>query len=396
MNDKEIVITSGVRTAIGKFEGGFKNTPAVKLGAAVIKEVIKRSKIQPEHIDEVIMGNVVSAGLGQNPARQAALYSGLPVEVGALTINKVCGSGLKSVMLGASEIMSGDMDIMVAGGMENMTMAPYILDRARDGYRLGNNKIIDAMVNDGLWDVYNNFHMGLTGEIIAEKYGITRQDADEFSYNSHIKAHKAAVDGKFKDEILPYEVPQRRGDPVVVEKDEGVREDTTVEKLAKLKPAFKPDGLITAGNASQISDGAAAVVVMTKEKADELDAKPLFKIVDFATGGVKPEDVMYAPVPTLRKLFNKTGLKAEDIDIYEHNEAFSTASIAISREFKIPEKNFNVHGGAVALGHPIGASGARILVTLMYAMEQRGDHRGLATLCLGGGNAVAMIIEKIE
>jgi acetyl-CoA C-acetyltransferase len=394
--NKEIVITSGVRTAIGKFEGGFKNTPAVKLGAAIIKEAITRSNIQPEHVDEVIMGNVVSAGLGQNPARQAALYSGLPVEVGALTINKVCGSGLKSAMLGASEIMSGDMEIIVAGGMENMTMAPYILDRARDGYRLGNNKIIDAMVNDGLWDVYNNFHMGLTGEIIAEKYGITRQEADEFSYNSHIKAHKATVEGKFKEEILPYEVPQRRGDPVIVETDEGVREDTTVEKLNKLKPAFKPDGLITAGNASQISDGAAAVVLMTREKANELGAEPMFKIADFATGGVKPEDVMYAPVPTLRKLFNKTGFKAEDIDLYEHNEAFSTASIAISREFKIPEDKFNVHGGAVALGHPIGASGARVLVTLMYAMKQRGDHRGLATLCLGGGNAVAMIIETDE
>ncbi len=396
MKDKEILITSSVRTAIGKFEGGFKNTPAVKLGAIVIAEAIKRSKIQPEHVDEVIMGNVVSAGLGQNPARQASLYAGLPVEVGSLTVNKVCGSGLKAAMLAASEISAGDMDIIVAGGMENMTMAPYILDNARAGYRLGNNKIIDAMVNDGLWDIYNNFHMGMTGEIIAEKYGITRQEADEFSYLSHMKAHKAAQDGKFKAEILPVEIPQRKGDPIIIDTDEGVRSDTTVEKLNRLKPAFKPDGLITAGNASQISDGAAAVVVMSREKADELDVKPLFKIIDFATGGVKPEEVMYAPVPTLKKLFNKTGFKPEDIDLYEHNEAFSTASIAISREFNIPDDKFNVHGGAVALGHPIGASGARVLVTLMNAMEQRGDQRGLATLCLGGGNAVAMIIEKIK
>jgi acetyl-CoA C-acetyltransferase len=299
-------------------------------------------------------------------------------------------------MLAASEINAGDMDIVIAGGMENMTRGPYILDRARDGYRLGNNTIIDAMVNDGLWDIYNNFHMGMTGEIIAEKYSITREDADEFSYNSHMKAHKATVDGKFKDEILTIELPQKKGDPIIVDKDEGVRPDTTTEKLGRLKPVFKKEGLITAGNASQISDGAAAVVVMSKEKADELGIEPMFKIIDFATGGVKPEEVMYAPVPTLRKLFNKTGFKPDDIDLYEHNEAFSTASIAISREFEIPDNNFNVHGGAVALGHPIGASGTRILVTLMYAMKQRGDHRGLATLCLGGGNAVAMIIERFE
>jgi len=255
---------------------------------------------------------------------------------------------------------------------------------------------VDAMVNDGLWDVYNDFHMGLTGEIIAEKYGITREEADEFSYNSHIKAAKAAKEGKFADEILPIEIPQRKGDPITVDTDEGVRPDSTVEKLAKLKPAFKKDGIITAGNASQISDGAAAVTIMSSEKANELDVKPLFKIIDFATGGVKPEEVMYAPVPTLKKLFNKTGLKPEDIDLYEHNEAFSTASIAIAREFNIPDNNFNVHGGAVALGHPIGASGARVLVTLLNAMNDRNDHRGLATLCLGGGNAVALIVERLE
>ena len=390
--EREIVITSAVRTAIGKFEGVFKTTPAVKLGAYVIEEALKRSKIQPERVDEVIMGNVISAGLGQNPARQATLYAGLPVEVGSLTINKVCGSGLKAVMLAASEINSGDMDIIVGGGMENMTMGPYLLANARDGYRLGDNTIIDAMVHDGLWDIYNNFHMGMTGEIIAEKYGITREEADEFSYNSHMKAHKAAEAGKFKDEMLELEIPQRRGDPIKANIDEGVRPDTTVEKLGKLKPAFKKDGLITAGNASQISDGAAAVVTMSKESADELDVTPLAKIVDFATSGAKPEDVMYAPVPTLKKLFNKTGFKPEDIDIYEHNEAFSTASIAISREFNSPPENLNVNGGAVALGHPIGASGTRVLVTLLNAMKQRGDHRGLATLCIGGGNAVAIIV----
>jgi acetyl-CoA C-acetyltransferase len=393
--ENEIVITSFVRTAIGKFEGSFKNTPAVKLGAYAIEEALKRSKIQAEIIDEVIMGNVLSAGLGQNPARQASIYAGLPVEAGALTVNKVCGSGLKAVMLAASEINSGDMDVVVAGGMENMTMAPYVLFKARAGYRLGDGKIVDAMVHDGLWDIYNDFHMGLTGEIIAEKYGLTREEADEFSYNSHIKAAKAAADGKFKDEILPVEIPQRKGDPIIADIDEGVRPDTTIEKLARLKPAFKKDGIITAGNASQISDGAAAVVVMSKDKAQELGVKPVAKIIDFATGGVKPEDVMYAPVPTLKKLFNKTGFKPEDIDIYEHNEAFSTASIAIAREFGIPAENFNVHGGAVALGHPIGASGARVLVTLLNAMKLRGDNRGLATLCLGGGNAVAMIVEKM-
>lgn len=394
--EKEVVITSAVRTAIGKFEGVFKNTPAVKLGAHIIEEALKRSKIQPEIVDEVIMGNVVSAGLGQNPARQAMLYAGLPVEAGALTVNKVCGSGLKAAMIAASEINAGDMDVIVAGGMENMTLGPYLLTKAREGYRLGDNTIIDAMVHDGLWDVYNNFHMGMTGEIIAEKYGITREEADEFSYNSHMKAHKATEDGSFKEEILKVEIPQRKGDPIISEIDEGIRADTTVEKLGKLRPAFKKDGLITAGNASQISDGAAAVVVMSKDKADEVGVKPLARVIDFATSGAKPEEVMYAPVPTLKKLFNKTGFKPEDIDIYEHNEAFSTASIAISREFNIPSENFNVHGGAVALGHPIGASGARVLVTLLHAMKQRGDHRGLATLCLGGGNAVAMIVERVE
>jgi acetyl-CoA C-acetyltransferase len=394
--DKEIVITGSVRTAIGKFEGSFKKTPAVKLGGYVIEEVLKRSKIQPELVDEVIMGNVISAGLGQNPARQASIHGGVPVEAGALTVNKVCGSGLKAVMLAASEINSGDMEIVVAGGMENMTMGPYLLQQGRAGYRLGDNKVVDAMVNDGLWDIYNDFHMGMTGEIVAEKCNITREDADEFSYNSHMKAHKATTEGKFKDEIVPVQIPQRKGDPITMEIDEGVRGDTSVEKLARLKPVFKKDGLITAGNASQISDGAAATVVMSAEKASELGITPLVKIVDFTTGGVKPEDVMYAPIPTLKKLFNKTGLKPEDIDIFEHNEAFSTASVAVQREFKIPPENFNVHGGAVALGHPIGASGARVFVTLLNAMKQRGDHRGLATLCLGGGNAVAIIVERIE
>ncbi len=394
--ENEVVITSAVRTAIGKFEGGFKNTPAVKLGANIIEEALKRSKLQPELVDEVIMGNVVSAGLGQNPARQAMIYAGLPMEVGAMTINKVCGSGLKAAMIGASEINAGDMDIIVAGGMENMTMGPYLLKKARAGYRLGNDSIIDAMVHDGLWDIYNNFHMGMTGEIIAEKYGITREEADEFSYNSHMKAAKAHENGEFKDEILTVEIPQKKGEPIIVNRDEGVRADTTVEKLSKLKPVFKKDGIITAGNASQISDGAAAVVLMKNEKAQELGITPLVKIIDFATSGVKPEEVMYAPVPTLKKLFNKTGFKSEDMDLFEHNEAFSTASIAISNEFDVQPEKFNIHGGAVALGHPIGASGARVLVTLIYAMKQRNAHRGLATLCLGGGNAVAMIVESIE
>jgi len=391
---EEVVIVAGVRTPQGKFSGALKDFSAPQLGGIVIKEAVKRAGIKPEDVDEVIMGNVVSAGLGQNVARQAAIQAGIPYEVGALHIDKVCGSSLKAVVLAAQAIKAGDASCIVAGGMESMTNAPYILDKARFGYRMFDSKIIDAMVHDGLWDVYNDFHMGMTGEIIAEKYNITRDDCDEFSAWSHQKAAKATENGWFKDEIIPIEIPQKKGEPIMFDRDEGIRPDTTKEKLGKLKPFFKKDGIITAGNASQITDGAAAVVVMSKEKASNLGLEPLGRIIDYNTSGVKPEYVMEAPIPGVRKLLDKTGYTIDDIDLVEHNEAFSSASVAVMKELGIPKEKFNVHGGAVALGHPIGASGARILVTLLYAMKRYKKHRGLATICLGGGNAVNMIVER--
>ena len=391
---REVVVVSGVRTAQGKFGGMLKDYSAPKLGGIVVKEAVKRAGIKPEDVDEVIMGNVVSAGLGQNVARQAAIQAGIPYEVGALHVDKVCGSSLKAVVLAAQAIKAGDASCIVAGGMESMTNAPYILDKARFGYRMFDGKIIDAMVHDGLWDVYNDFHMGMTGEIIAERYNITRDDCDEFSAWSHQKAAKATENGWFKDEIIPIEIPQKKGEPIMFDRDEGIRPDTTREKLGKLKPFFKKDGIITAGNASQITDGAAAVVVMSKEKASNLGLEPLGRIIDYNTSGVKPEYVMEAPIPGVRKLLDKTGYTIDDIDLVEHNEAFSSASVAVMRELGIPKEKFNVHGGAVALGHPIGASGARILVTLLYAMKRYKKHRGLATICLGGGNAVNMIVER--
>ncbi|MDI6855766.1 MAG: acetyl-CoA C-acetyltransferase [Candidatus Thermoplasmatota archaeon] len=391
----EVVITSAVRTAVGKFEGSLRDFPAPQLGSLVIKEALKRSNLSPEQVNEVIMGLVVSAGLGQNPARQASLGAGIPKNVGAFTINKVCGSGLKAVMLAAQAIKVGDAKIVVAGGMENMTRGPYLLDKARSGYRLGDGKIIDAMVLDGLWDIYNNFHMGITGERIAERFKLTRDEIDRFALRSHQLAAKATKEGKFKSEILPIEIPQKKGPAIVFDKDEGIREDTSIEALSKLKPVFKPDGMITAGNASQISDGASALVVMSSEEANALGLKPLVKIVDYHTSGVEPENVMEAPIPTVKELLAKTGFAIEDIDLIEHNEAFASASVVIQREFEIPDDKFNVHGGAVALGHPIGASGARVLTTLIYALKDRNKKRGLATLCLGGGNAVAMIVERL-
>ncbi len=390
---REIVILSAVRTAIGKFNGTLRDFPAQQLGAIAIKEAVKRAGIDVNAVDEVIMGNVISAGLGQNPARQAMIHAGLPVKIGAVTVNKVCGSGLKAAMMAAQAIKAGDAEIIVAGGMENMNRGPYLLANARNGYRLGDGKLIDAMVYDGLWDVYNDFHMGNTGEIIAEKFNVTREDADRLALRSHEKAMEAIKTGKFKEEIVPVDIPQRKGEPIKFEIDEGVREDTSLEKLAKLKPAFKKDGIVTAGNASQISDGGSAVVVASKEKAEELNCKPMAKIIDYNTGGLKPELVMEAPIPTVRALMEKNGFSVEDIDLFEHNEAFASASVAVSRELGIPLEKFNVHGGAVALGHPIGCSGARVLTTLLYALKQRGLKRGLATLCLGGGNAVAMIVE---
>ena len=390
---REIVILSAVRTAIGKFNGTLRDLPAQQLGAIAIKEAVKRAGIDAKAVDEVIMGNVVSAGLGQNPARQSMIHAGLPVSIGAFTVNKVCGSSLKAAMIAASAIKAGDADLIIAGGMENMNRGPYLLAKARSGYHLGDGKLIDAMVYDGLWDVYNDFHMGMTGEIIAEKFKVTREDADKLALSSHQKAVEAIKNGKFKEEIVPVEVPQRKAEPIIFDTDEGAREDTSLEKLARLKPVFKKDGLVTAGNASQLSDGGAAVIVASRDKADELGCKAMAKIIDYNTGGLKPELVMEAPIPTVRALMEKTGFGIDDIDLFEHNEAFASASVAVSRELGIPLEKFNVHGGAVALGHPIGCSGARVLVTLLYALKQRGLKRGLATLCLGGGNAVAMIVE---
>ncbi|MGC8913047.1 MAG: thiolase family protein [Thermoplasmata archaeon] len=386
-------IVSAVRTPIGKFEGTLKGIPVQKLGAIVIEEAVKRAGIEKNCVEEVIMGNVLQAGLGQNPARQAAIYAGISYEAGALTVNKVCGSGMKAIMLAASEIRAGDADVIVAGGMESMDNAPYLLDKARFGYRMFDAKIIDEMVYDGLWDVYNNFHMGMTGEIIAQKYGIKREDIDAFALRSHQRAIRAIKEGRFKDEIVPVEVPGKKGEKILFERDEGPREDTSMEKLAKLKPVFKENGVVTAGNASQISDGAAALLVMSERAVNEYGVKPLAKIHSYVFSGTKPELVMEAPVPTVKKLLAKTGLKIEDFDLVEHNEAFASASVAIQRVFSIPDDKFNVNGGAVALGHPIGCSGARITVTLLHEMLKRNSHLGLATVCLGGGNATAIVLE---
>jgi len=340
------------------------------------------------------MGNVVSAGLNQNVARQAAIAAGIPYEVGAFHVDKVCGSALKAVILGAQAIKCDDAEIVVAGGMESMTNCPYILDKARFGYRLFDGRVIDSMVNDGLWDIYNNFHMGMTGEIIAEKYKITREDCDRFAVWSHEKAAKATDEGKFKEEIVPVEIKQKKGETIIFDKDEGIRKDSTVENLAKLKPVFKEGGVVTAGNASQITDGASAVVIMSSEKAKKLGLNPLATIKGYNTSGVKPEYVMEAPIPGVKNLLEKMNLSIDDIDLVEHNEAFSSASIAVMKEIGIPKEKFNVHGGAVALGHPIGSSGSRILITLMHAMKHYKKNRGLATICLGGGNAVSMVIER--
>ncbi len=390
----EVVIVSGVRTAHGKFSGALKDFSAPQLGAIAIKEALKKAGLKTSDVDEVIMGNVVQAGLGQNVARQAAITAGIPYEVGSFHVDKVCGSSLKAVVLAAQAIKCNDAECIVAGGMESMTNCPYILDKARFGYRMFDGKIIDSMVHDGLWDVYNNYHMGITGEVIAERDSITRKDCDEFAANSHIKAFKATKNGSFKNEIIPLEIRQKKSDSIIFNKDEGIREDTTVEKLSKLKPFFKENGVVTAGNASQITDGSSAVVVMSKKKAEEMKIKPMVKIMDYNTSGVKPEYVMGAPIPGVKALLKKNNLTVDDIDIVEHNEAFASASIAVMKSLGINEDIFNVHGGAVAIGHPIGSSGSRILVTLMHAMDRYNKKRGLATLCLGGGNAVSMIIER--
>jgi acetyl-CoA C-acetyltransferase len=391
---KDVVVVSGVRTAQGKFSGALKGFQAPQLGGMVIKEAVKRANLKPKDVNEVIMGCVVPAGLGQNVARQAAINAGIPYEVGSLHVDKVCGSSLKAVVLAAQAIKCGDADIVVAGGMESMSNVPFALPKARYGYRMFDGKVVDLMVHDGLWDVYNDFHMGNTGDIIAEKHNITREQCDKFALSSHHKAAKATEDGSFKDEIMPVEVPQKKADPITFDKDEGIRANTTLEKLAKLPPFFRKEGVVTAGNASQITDGASATVVMSKEKADKLGLNPLATIKGYNTSGVEPAYVMGAPIPGVKKLLKDTKFTIDDIDLVEHNEAFSSASLAVMKECNIPEEKFNVHGGAVALGHPIGSSGSRILITLMHAMKKYKKHRGLATICLGGGNAVSMSIER--
>ena len=392
----DVVIISACRTPVGKFQGSLSDLSAPQLGAIVVREAVLRAKLDPKQVDECIMGNVVSAGLGQNPARQAAIFGGLSPEVGAMTVNKVCGSGLKAVGLAAQAVKTGDSSIVVAGGMESMTNAPYLLPQARKGYRLGNAQIIDSMVHDGLWDIYNNYHMGITGENVAEKYGITREEQDEFAFNSHRKAVSATKECRFKAQIVPVELPARKkGEaPIIFDKDESPREDTTIEILRSLKPAFKKDGTVTAGNAPGVNDGAAAVVVTSAHRAQELGVQPMVRIVAQATSGIDPKWVMMAPVSAVRKIWQKTGWKNEDVDLYELNEAFSVQALGVMRELGLDPNKVNVNGGAVAIGHPIGASGARVLVTLIYEMIRRDVHRGIAALCLGGGNAVAMAVER--
>ncbi|MSR48296.1 MAG: acetyl-CoA C-acetyltransferase [Planctomycetes bacterium] len=391
----EAVIVSAVRTPIGRFQGAFASLRAPQLGALAIKEAVARAGIDPALVEEVIMGHVLQAGVGQNPARQAARGAGLPDEIGAVTINKVCGSGLKAVMLAAQAIRAGDAECIVAGGMENMTRAPYLLPEARDGVRLGHGKLIDAMVWDGLWDVYNDFHMGMTAEKVAEKYSISREAQDVFAAGSHAKAVKAAAAGKFKDEIVPVTIAQPKGEPIVVTADEGPRADSDAAKLGKLKPAFKKDGgTVTAGNASTINDGAAALVVMSEKRAAALGLKVLARIRGYATGGMAPEWVMMAPVDAVKKLNAKIGARPDTYELVELNEAFSVQAIAVTQECGLDPARVNVHGGAVALGHPIGASGARVLTTLLYAMKDQDKKQGMASLCLGGGNGVAMAIER--
>lgn len=393
---EDVFIISGTRTPIGKFQGSLSDFTAPQLGAIVVREAVKRAGIDPAQVNEVIMGNVVSAGLGQNPARQAAIYGGIPANVGAMTINKVCGSGLKAVALAAQAIQTGNAAVVVAGGMESMTNAPYLLPNARKGYRLGNGQLVDSMVHDGLWDVYNDYHMGNTGENVAEKYGITRDEQDEYAVHSHRKAVAAIRECRFQAQIVPVEIPAKKkgAPPAIFDKDEGPREDTTIEALQALKPAFKKDGTVTAGNAPGVNDGAAAVVVASASKMKELGVKPMARIVAQATSGVDPKWVMMAPVDAVRQIWEKTGWKRENVDLYELNEAFSVQALAVCRELGLDLNKVNVNGGAVALGHPIGASGARVLVTLLYEMIRRDVHKAIAALCLGGGNAVAMAIER--
>ncbi|MBW1945382.1 MAG: acetyl-CoA C-acetyltransferase [Deltaproteobacteria bacterium] len=391
---REAVIVSACRTAIGDFAGSLSTVSATDLGAIVIKEAVKRAGISNGDVDEVIMGCVLPHGLGQNPARQAMVRAGLPWEVGAITVNKVCGSGLKAVMLAAQAIQCGDADVIVAGGQENMNLCPYMMAKARTGYRMNNDKVIDGMVHDGLWDHVNNFHMGMSAELVAERYGVSREDMDDFALKSYQKTWKAIEEGKFKEEIVSVEVPVRRGDPKVFDTDEIPLKEprTSAEALARLKPVFKKEGDVTAGNASKISDGASALVVMSREKASELGARPMVRVGAQGAAGIDMKYVLAAPIFSIPRVLAKDGLKVEDIELHEINEAFSSSSVAVNRELNIEPEKVNIHGGSVALGHPIGASGARLLTTLIYAMKGTGAKVGQTTLCLGGGEAVTLVV----
>ena len=391
----DAVILSAVRTPVGKFQGGLASFSAPQLGAKVVAEAVRRAGIEPRAVDEVIMGNVIQAGLGQNPARQAALGGGLDPRVAAMTINKVCGSGLKSVALAAQGVMLGESDYVVAGGMESMSNCPYLLPGARNGYRIGNGELVDSMIHDGLWEVYENFHMGVAAELVAEKYKISRQEQDQFTLESHQRAVHAMNSCYVESQILPIEVPQKKGEPIVIRRDESPRPDSSLEALAKLKPPFKKDGTVTAGNAPGTNDGAAAVVVTSQRTADLLGKTPLALIVAQSVSGIEPKWLLMAPVEAIEKILKKTGWDRDrDVDLYELNEAFAVQALAVMRELRLDPAKVNVNGGAVAIGHPIGASGARILVTLLYEMQRRNAHRGIAALCLGGGNAVALAVER--
>jgi acetyl-CoA C-acetyltransferase len=392
---REVVIAGAARTAIGNFGGSLAGFSAVDLGSIAVDEVIKRTGIKKESIDEVIVGNILSAGLGQNIARQIAVKSGIPTEICSMTINKVCGSGLRAISLAAQIIRAGDADIILAGGTESMSNAPYLLNKARFGYRLGNDTLVDSIIQDGLLDIFNNYHMGLTAENIAERWKITREEQDKFACESQQRAEGAIKSGKFKDEIVPVMIPQKKGDPLIFDTDEFPRYGTTVDALAKLKPAFKKDGTVTAGNASGINDGAAMVLVMSADKADELKLKPLARIVAYSSGGVDPGIMGYGPVPASNKVFAKAGLSLKDIDLVEANEAFAAQSLAVIRDLGLDPVKTNVNGGAIALGHPIGSSGARITVTLLHEMQKRKARYGLSTLCIGGGMGTALIVERI-
>ena len=391
---REVVIVSAVRTAIGSFGGALKDVPSSELGAIVIKEAVNRAGIKPELVEEVVMGNVIQAAQGQNVARQAAVKAGLPVEVPAMTINKVCGSGLRCVALAAQMIKAGDCDVVVAGGMENMSAAPYAVPGARWGQRMGDGKIVDTMIKDALWDAFNNYHMGVTAENIAKEWGLTREMQDEFSLNSQLKAEKAIKEGRFVDEIVPVIIPQRKGEPKVFAQDEFPRFGSTIEKMAKLKPAFIKDGTVTAANASGINDGAAAFVVMSAEKAAQLGLKPMAKILSYGSKGLDPSIMGYGPFHATKKALEAAGLTVEDMDLIEANEAFAAQSLAVAKDLNFDMNKVNVNGGAIALGHPVGASGARILVTLLHEMQKRDAKKGLATLCIGGGMGTALVVER--